>query len=764
MRYKNYYAKQATKNTAVACHQIKSRIRTELIWIVGNKTQFNFEGFVAVNYTHKTNLLIMDDKQMNIKEYYANTKKQPLEQHLFAVGLLASHIVQYFIKEDKNIVKAAFISGCLHDIGKIDPAFQTWIADKTKKKLINNLDEDGQHIDKKVGKFSFEKHPRHNEISLLLYYLLEQQKLNPQTKKTILHAIYWHHAKPIRKEPFKTFHPIYMKLKKNIGNEYKILIPIFRKIIHQIDELADTQNNLINGFLKTADENRLDNLADQYLPKYKRYSEGNEDIEDYLKNITENAKNNIVRSAVVNADQLVSSLNAETLNQYIEESRLPELFDQTILNTQRNLRQNIQSCLEGFEQHYPNSLRNKAQTTAAQELQKMEGVAVLKGAAGCGKTKIALEWALKTKVTKIIWICPRIQVCQGLINDLTSQEYLQESVIELNTGSLKYLYQNNQCKETPEDQIFSGDITITTIDQIINTITTHSKITGLMAYLDAHIVFDEYHEYINMPAFNLLFAELVKCKQLQQKKARTLLVSATPHPYFIEHLLEIDDIIGIPSFNENPYQIEFINFEDGITDQSNPLYKTNQPKNTIIISNTATTAQQSFIQNQATENALLFHSKYTQKDKQILSQKVFDNFKKGGKKTVNLLRSGPIIQASLNISCEKMITEFTTPENWLQRLGRLDRFAENTNINQYITAVPQTIAEKGKQISAYAKFLARFDCFQSAKAWRNFLLNQKLEDTITLNELYKIYDNFLSRSNSSRSNRTRSNGCFKEKC
>lgn len=50
---KNLLKKTATKNTAVSCHWIRSRSRSELVWIVGNRDQFNSEGFVAVNRTEK---------------------------------------------------------------------------------------------------------------------------------------------------------------------------------------------------------------------------------------------------------------------------------------------------------------------------------------------------------------------------------------------------------------------------------------------------------------------------------------------------------------------------------------------------------------------------------------------------------------------------------------------------------------------------------------------------------------------------------------
>ena len=50
---KTLLRKTASKNTAVACHWIRSRSRSELVWIVGNRKCFNAEGVVPVNTTQK---------------------------------------------------------------------------------------------------------------------------------------------------------------------------------------------------------------------------------------------------------------------------------------------------------------------------------------------------------------------------------------------------------------------------------------------------------------------------------------------------------------------------------------------------------------------------------------------------------------------------------------------------------------------------------------------------------------------------------------
>lgn len=45
--------KSATKSTAVACRWIRSRSRSELVWIVGNRNKFSQDGLVPVNTTQK---------------------------------------------------------------------------------------------------------------------------------------------------------------------------------------------------------------------------------------------------------------------------------------------------------------------------------------------------------------------------------------------------------------------------------------------------------------------------------------------------------------------------------------------------------------------------------------------------------------------------------------------------------------------------------------------------------------------------------------
>lgn len=52
---KRMLRKTASKSTAVSCHWIRGRSRSELLWVVGNRNKFDNRGCVAVNSTKKIN-------------------------------------------------------------------------------------------------------------------------------------------------------------------------------------------------------------------------------------------------------------------------------------------------------------------------------------------------------------------------------------------------------------------------------------------------------------------------------------------------------------------------------------------------------------------------------------------------------------------------------------------------------------------------------------------------------------------------------------
>ena len=88
---KKLLRKSASKNTAVSCHWIRSRSRSELVWVVGNRSAFNESGIVPVNWTSES---------IEIHKDSTHWKTLPL--------------IRY----------AAAIAGLFHDFGKANILFQ----------------------------------------------------------------------------------------------------------------------------------------------------------------------------------------------------------------------------------------------------------------------------------------------------------------------------------------------------------------------------------------------------------------------------------------------------------------------------------------------------------------------------------------------------------------------------------------------------------------------------------------------------------------
>jgi CRISPR-associated endonuclease/helicase Cas3 len=114
----------ASKNTAVACHWIRSRSRSELLWIVGDRKKFNNEGFVPVNTTKKDIL----------KSHWENGWRfLPLIKSLTALAALFhdwGKSTDYFQEKLINLKKTA------------DPLRHEWLSILLLNVLVNNATDE----------------------------------------------------------------------------------------------------------------------------------------------------------------------------------------------------------------------------------------------------------------------------------------------------------------------------------------------------------------------------------------------------------------------------------------------------------------------------------------------------------------------------------------------------------------------------------------------------------------------------------------------
>lgn len=96
---KKMLRKTASKSTAVSCHWLRSRARSQLLWVVGNRAKFNAEGVVPVNSTAKEVTQFYDSEAWNM---------------LGVIGY------------------ASAIAGLFHDFGKANVLFQAKLKPKNQ--------------------------------------------------------------------------------------------------------------------------------------------------------------------------------------------------------------------------------------------------------------------------------------------------------------------------------------------------------------------------------------------------------------------------------------------------------------------------------------------------------------------------------------------------------------------------------------------------------------------------------------------------------
>ncbi len=182
MAVKTLLRKTATKNTAVSCHWIRSRSRSELVWVVGNRKRFNEEGIVPVNSTQK-NILNSD--------YENNWSYLPIIKALSAMAAL------------------------LHDWGKATALFQNKLKQSTKQGdpirhewisclLLNALVQQSGNSTTDEGWLNLLVNSQLNEQSLKT--VVATQVKNPLTDlPPIAQLVGWlimsHHRLPFRNDP-----------------------------------------------------------------------------------------------------------------------------------------------------------------------------------------------------------------------------------------------------------------------------------------------------------------------------------------------------------------------------------------------------------------------------------------------------------------------------------------------------------------------------------------------------------------------------------
>ena len=709
-------------------------------------------------------------------QFYANSQGQLLAAHSVMVARVARQLATQSYAADRGdnqalsastIGKLAYWAGLLHDIGKLDPHFQSYIQDLVAKQDVRQSTdtnawsvEEGVQIEMpstatEAPKGSF-GHPRHQEVSWWLFRLFctsdgFRQAIGAQSKETsridyVAYAIYWHHAKPLRSA--------------DESQHWSQASSIGRALAAHGWGLEQAYAALKQLLAAMAQWEKLPALSDAPAhisgvgtPGFKPYyADAGEKAADAIQR---EAYQTAIRACVVSADRIVSRLSAAQLMEHLQCNTLPAWDTATESKAAApKVYAEINAMVVRYAEQFEGS-RTDAQTQAAIQLctlAQRKGIAVLQGPAGSGKSKVFLHTlalcaqSAGAAAPRIFVLVPRTAIGEGLFEELV-YEYQVRTRVELLLGHVqRWSTGDGQVIDTPEAQQGSGDLVITTIDQLCKSMLSHERLDWISELARSHVVFDEFHELFDIPGISLMFREVMHLRASSQ--GATLLVSATPNPYLLAQLhISAKSTVAMPALHSHPYTLTLQQWPGSVYQgaehtQQNPwLGQTAFAEGAFVISNTATLAQAcSVARHRAGSNVICFHSRYTPHDKQGLLQRVMATYGKQAPAAQRpVLISGPIVQASLNISTQELHTEATTAENFLQRVGRCNRFGEHQHAHIHYCWAN---SEKTGAL-ANASQLKNLYQAQRTAAFTHYLRQQlPAQDEVTLEQLYTLYAQF----------------------
>lgn len=319
---------------------------------------------------------------------------------------------------------------------------------------------------------------------------------------------------------------------------------------------------------------------------------------------------------------------------------------------------------------------------------------------GSGKTEFALLWAEMNR-RKLIYTLP----LRVALNDLFSRfrnskdGYFKKEFVDIlhSTAFIEYIKEEKEGKNLDMDKMMtstkmiSSPILLTTPDQIfLTSLNYYGSDKVISVYPFSSIVIDEIQTYNEeMAAIIIKTLEII-----HQLKGKLLIITATFPPYFEKFFknifhedLEIVDVAKldentkgqIKNFNQRRHKIKVIE-ESFFGEKSQLNYESKikeflalfNDKNLFLVVNNVKKAINLFksLENDGKDNIYLLHSRLIELEKSRRIDEIKNKIKNGEKVTVVATQ---IIEASVNLDFDAMITEISTVDSQIQRWGRIYR-------------------------------------------------------------------------------------------
>lgn len=347
------------------------------------------------------------------------------------------------------------------------------------------------------------------------------------------------------------------------------------------------------------------------------------------------------------------------------------------------------------------------QVRTIEALQRNENV-LLRAPTGTGKTWASLlgflyGWISKdVNVDRVIYALPLRSLASGLYN--STKEALRKainspSLNESEKERLRELRITIQTGEQREDPFFQGNITFTTIDQLLSSylnipVSLPSRLGNINAgsLVGALVILDEIHLLEPAHSLRTLLEIARQMKGLTQFLFMTATLSQSSLDWLTDYLkatliqISNNEILKMPGQADKERVYHWI--ETPINVES--IISRHNRGRTLIICNTVARAQQLYMELKETDYRpkgsclILLHSRFFPADRKNKEEQLDYWFGPQAKGDNVILIATQVVEAGLDLSAEVLHTELCPANALLQRAGRSARYEDRNHGDVFV--------------------------------------------------------------------------------
>ncbi|MDI6702056.1 MULTISPECIES: CRISPR-associated helicase Cas3' [Methanothermobacter] len=308
---------------------------------------------------------------------------------------------------------------------------------------------------------------------------------------------------------------------------------------------------------------------------------------------------------------------------------------------------------------------------------------------GSGKTEFSLLWAAENG-RKLLYTLPLRVALNDIFMRLRGNEgYFEPLGVDIlhSTAFIEYLKEEKGGREIDVDamltsaRMLSSPVLLTTPDQtLLTSLNYFGSDKVISTYPFSSVVIDEIQTYDEEMA-----AIIIKTLGIiNNLKGNVLVMTATLPPYFTSFFeamnFRVVDVAtatnnNIKNLDMKRHRFKLIDkpmFDDELeaSDEIQNFIQDNSGKNILIVVNNVRKAIELYRNHSEDENAYLLHSRILENEK---SERIRDIKEKKEKGERLIVISTQMIEASVDIDFDIMITEISTIDSQIQRWGRVYR-------------------------------------------------------------------------------------------